>query len=87
VTLNPDVAVGLAGQSNNPNGHPAVLAAVQKAIDQVNAQHARVANIRKFTVLDSPLSIERGELTATLKVRRHNVIKRHEEKVKAMYDS
>lgn len=87
VTLNADVAMALAGTNYGCASHPAVLAAVQNAIDQVNAQHARVANIRKFTVLDSPLSIEQGELTATLKVRRHNVIKRHQDKVEAMYDS
>lgn len=42
--------------------HPLVLAELQKGIDDINRHQARVAWIRKFTVLPEPLSIDTGAL-------------------------
>jgi long-chain acyl-CoA synthetase len=64
---------------------PLVLAALQAAIDEVNAGQARVAHIRKFRVLEQGLTIESGELTATLKIRRQRVLARHAELIEQMY--
>ena len=58
---------------------------LQAAVDAMNARYARVENIRKFRVLDAPLSVETGELTPTLKVRRNVVISRNQALVDAMY--
>ena len=63
----------------------AVADALQVTVDEVNARHARVENVRKFRVLDQPLSVEAGELTPTLKVRRNVVIDRNKAIVDAMY--
>jgi long-chain acyl-CoA synthetase len=65
--------------------HPLVQEVLQRGVDQVNAQQARVAHIRKFSVLPSTLSIDAGELTPTLKVKRKTVIERHQNLVDAMY--
>lgn len=56
---------------------PALTDALQAAVDGVNSRHARVENIRKFAVLDAPLSVATGELTPTLKVRRNVVTDRN----------
>ena len=62
-----------------------VDAQVQSAIDETNKDLARVRQIKKFTVLEDPLSIERGELTPTLKVKR-NVVRDHfAAEIDAMY--
>ena len=58
---------------------------LQAAVDAMNRRYARVENIRKFRVLDAPLSVETGELTPTLKVRRNVVISRNQALVDAMY--
>jgi len=65
--------------------NPDVLAAVQADIDRVNERQARVAQVRKFRVLPCPLTIEGGELTPTLKVKRKVVIERHAALIAAMY--
>ena len=66
-------------------GSQAVADALQVTVDEVNARHARVENVRKFRVLNQPLSVEAGELTPTLKVRRNVVIDRNKAIVDAMY--
>jgi len=65
--------------------HPEVLAEVQRGVDAVNEQQARVAQIRKFAIIEQPLSIDAGELTPTLKVKRKSVLARYGELVEQMY--
>lgn len=73
---------------NPPELHncPEVLAAIQNAIDeQVNPNFARVENIRKFKVLPRNFSIETGELTPTLKLKRRVVNQNFHDEIEAMY--
>jgi long-chain acyl-CoA synthetase len=65
--------------------HPAVLARVQQAVDQANERLARYEQIRRFAVLPRELSIEGGELTPTLKVKRREVESRYADLLEAMY--
>ncbi|MFN8023794.1 MAG: long-chain fatty acid--CoA ligase [Acidimicrobiales bacterium] len=59
--------------------------AVQAAIDQANASVSRAESIRAFTILAHDLSIESGELTPTLKVRRAVVEQRHAAEIEHLY--
>lgn len=65
--------------------HPRVLAQVQAEIDQVNAKLTRVCQVRKFTILPNTLTVEAGELTPTLKVKRKVVMERQRALIDAMY--
>lgn len=58
---------------------------LQSQIDQVNSLFARVEHVRKFTVLDRALSVEDGELTPTLKVKRKVVYEHFAPEIEAMY--
>jgi long-chain acyl-CoA synthetase len=49
---------------------PEVVALVQKAVDDANANCARAAQVKKFCLLDRELSQQEGELTPTMKVKR-----------------
>lgn len=49
---------------------PEVKALVQSIVDEVNARHAPVEQIRQFRMLPKELDHEDGELTATMKVKR-----------------
>jgi long-chain acyl-CoA synthetase len=55
----------------------AVRAEIQRGIDQsVNPKFAQVEHVRKFAILPRELSIEEGELTPTMKIKR-NVVNAH----------
>ena len=61
-------------------------ASIQKHIDEMNAHFARVEQIKKFTILKRNFSIEDGELTPTLKVKRAKVNDHFAEDIEAMYE-
>ena len=48
-----------------------VRAVYQVAIDEVNADLARHEQIKKFALLDRKLTVETGEVTPTMKLKRH----------------
>ena len=63
-----------------------VHAAVEAAIEEVNLGLGRVRQIKRFTILQQPLSIERGELTPTAKVKRKVVREHFAAEIEAMYE-
>jgi long-chain acyl-CoA synthetase len=64
---------------------PPVLAEIRKIVARVNRQLAPFEQIRRYRVLPREFSIERGELTATLKLRRTRALENLKEHVEAMY--
>lgn len=58
---------------------------VQKRIDEVNAQLASYETIKKFVIIDTPLTVESGLLTSTLKVRRKQVYQAFGAKLEELY--
>jgi long-chain acyl-CoA synthetase len=64
---------------------PDVLVEVQAAIDDANGKRSHAESVRKFAVLPHDLTIGRGELTPTLKVKRNVVYERYAELIESMY--
>jgi len=88
ITLDPEAAERFTAEhsiSGAPHTAEAVIAELQKGVDTVNAQFARVEHIRKFTVLPRDLDVENKELTPTLKVKRRIVNDNWAEVIEAMY--
>ncbi|MFW6300252.1 MAG: long-chain fatty acid--CoA ligase, partial [Oceanicaulis sp.] len=89
LTLSPDALAEWARKNGvspeEARVSPGLAEELQNAVDAVNTRHARVENIRKFRVLDHSLSVENGELTPTLKVRRNVVIDRNKALADEMY--
>jgi long-chain acyl-CoA synthetase len=77
LTLNPTHAKSLKAEP--------VAKAVQEAVTRVNKQLADFERIRRFKLLDREFSIERGELTPTMKIRRARVLENHRELVSELY--
>ncbi|HSJ36291.1 MAG TPA: long-chain fatty acid--CoA ligase [Acidimicrobiia bacterium] len=65
--------------------HPALVAAVQEAVDNANKAVSKAESIRRFRILADDFSIEGGELTPTLKIRRGVIADRHAAEIEALY--
>jgi long-chain acyl-CoA synthetase len=60
-------------------------AEVKKAVARVNRRLAPFEQIRKFRIIERDFSIETGELTPTMKIRRNRVLENHRELVSELY--
>jgi long-chain acyl-CoA synthetase len=91
ITLDPEEIVPWAKERGLPEDlgelakHEQVRELVQKELDRANSNYAQVEQVKKFKILDHDLSIETGELTPTLKVKRNVVYNRYEELFESMY--
>ncbi len=65
--------------------HEEVRVELQSAIDDANRSVSKAESIRAFDVLPHDLTIESGELTPTLKVRRAVVAKSYESVIERLY--
>ena len=54
-------------------------------VEQVNGKLARVQSVRKVKVLPRELTIENGELTPTMKLKRRVILERYSAEVEEMY--
>lgn len=64
-------AAGKDGDAAALAADPDLHAALGKAIDAVNGRLAVVERLRRFAVTAEPFSLENGQMTPTLKIRRH----------------
>ena len=65
--------------------HPQVKELFQTRMDTLQQQFASYERIKRFTLLPQPFSMERGELTNTLKLRRNIVEQNYKELIDKMY--
>ncbi|MGN6608348.1 MAG: AMP-dependent synthetase/ligase [Jatrophihabitans sp.] len=66
---------------------PTVHAYVQRSIDELNARLNRWETIKDFRILDHDLSVEHGELTPSLKVKRKVMEGMYADVLDSMYDA
>lgn len=92
LTVNPSAAFELKGMAewkSRPAEElaqaPPLLAEIQKAVQRVNRQLAPFEQVRKYRVLPRDFSVDRGELTATMKVRRARAIENFHEHIAELY--
>jgi long-chain acyl-CoA synthetase len=68
------------------SGDPALRAEIQAAIDDANKAVSQAEAIKKFAILDEDFTEAGGQLTPTLKVRRHIIMERYAVQIAALYD-
>src|SRR4029450_4833680 len=58
---------------------------IQSVVDEVNRQHSRVEQIKRFAILPREFSAEEGEVTPTLKLRRRVVQEHFADEIERLY--
>ncbi len=66
--------------------HPKIQGLFRARIDTLQQQFAHYEQVKKFTLLPEPFSMERGELTNTLKLKRAVVARNYKGAIDKMYE-
>lgn len=92
IALDPDQVTewaahnGMAGKDySTVVTSPEMKKVIDGYVEQLNARLNRWETIKKHTILDQDLSIESGELTPSLKVKRPVVEKNNEDRIEKLY--
>ncbi|MBV9133629.1 MAG: AMP-binding protein, partial [Chloroflexi bacterium] len=65
--------------------HPTLLADLQAAVDAANAEVSTAEQVRKFKVLPVEWTVDSGELTPTLKLKRRVINERYQAEIENLY--
>ena len=87
----PVIFAAPAGEGNSraiaePHAHDALISRIQGYVDEVNTKLARFETVKYFRLLPADFSIESGEMTPSLKVKRRVVQERYAAIINKMYD-
>ena len=75
-----------AGSYRDAAQSRSVRARVQDAIDRLNSTLPSYETVKRFTILDRDFSLESGELTPTLKVKRKAATQKYKPQIDSMYE-
>ena len=87
-TIHPAIAEALPGAATAGvplHEAPPVIAEVQRIVTRINKQLAPFEQIKRFRILHRDFSIEHGEVTATMKVRRKQVMENFRAELDDLY--
>ena len=92
LTLDPERVPAEAEAAGSPAGDPEAAAVcpkirdrIEQQVEEVNRDLAGVETIKRFTILPGELSIEGGELTPTMKIKRRVVHEKYAPQIEALY--
>jgi len=77
--------LGLEGDVAELVNHPAVLQEAQRVVDLANERLSRPEQIKRFQLVHDQWSVDSGDLTPTLKLRRRAVLARYSAVVDSLY--
>jgi len=89
ISLDSDVLKVLAAKHNitteqfQEGPAPQVIA---EHIEKINSLFSRVEHIKKFRITPVPFGLERGEVTPTMKARRHIINQNYKDLINSMYE-
>ncbi|MCX7764481.1 MAG: long-chain fatty acid--CoA ligase [Bacteroidia bacterium] len=65
--------------------HPRIVELIQSEVDRINEQFSQFERVKKFVLLTKEWTIEGGELTPTLKLKRRVLLAKYKEAIEALY--
>lgn len=65
--------------------NPEFRSAVRAAVDRVNKDLSVIEKVRQFEFSDEAFAIENGEMTPSMKIRRHVIRERYQSRIDGMY--
>jgi long-chain acyl-CoA synthetase len=65
--------------------HPLIMGKVQNEVDKANEELPRFIQIKSFRILEKPFSIEAGEMTPTMKLKKRVVEEKYKDLLNSMY--
>jgi len=78
---------GIKGTSGVPlSEHPEVKKLIDREINDKNQQLARFEQIKKYCILKNDFSVETGELTPTMKLKRRVITEKYKKILDDMYE-
>jgi long-chain acyl-CoA synthetase len=78
-------AEGIDADAEALSRDPRVHELVQEVVDQANRERSRYEQIKRFVVLPRDFTMEHGELTPTLKLRRRAVVDHFQAEIDTLY--
>ncbi len=91
IALDPDDALAWAGKHDKPtylaslSQYPDVIADIESYVKEMNNRLHNQEQVKKFTVLPMEWSVDSGEVTPTLKMKRKVVNQKYEAEIESMY--
>ncbi|HEY2173256.1 MAG TPA: AMP-dependent synthetase/ligase [Mycobacteriales bacterium] len=93
ITLDPDALPAWRDSHGKPadstagslRDDPDLNTEIQRAVDQANAAVSRAEGIRRFRIVPDDFTVESGELTPSLKLKRTVVLERHDDDMVELY--
>lgn len=80
-----DLGISYTGDLSALSEDPAMVKYINEQVDEVNSGLARYEQIKKVAILPEELSIEAGELTPTMKLKRKVTKKNHADLIASIY--
>jgi len=84
--LVPDPDFAVAHGSPEP-ADPALAKAISTVVARVNQRLSPVERVRRFAIAAEPFTIANGQMTPTLKIKRHVIRAAYDAALDALYDS
>src|SRR5690606_13944480 len=66
--------------------NPAVIEKYQRELDRLNQGFGQWEKVKKFVLLHNPWTIDAGELTPKLSLKRKAILQHHEEAINSIYE-
>ena len=73
------------GSNEEMIAHPEVVDKFKKEVEEYNEHFSKTEQVKRFVLLPREWTIETGELTATLKLRRKIIMDKFKDKIEQIY--